>query len=98
MPIKVYYKNKETEPCTIRPTPFVSVSENILKNKEVDIVCSGPSSKNIKLSKCQILTINFLLSQFPINQVIFVGDVHREFGFHLEQLLSQLDVVEFAVL
>ena len=34
MPIKVYYKNKEDEPCTIRPTPFVSVSENILKNKE----------------------------------------------------------------
>jgi hypothetical protein len=32
MPIKVHYKN--TDICTIRPTPLVQISESILKNKE----------------------------------------------------------------
>ena len=32
MPIKVYYKN--TDICTVRPTPLVQISESILKNKE----------------------------------------------------------------
>ena len=34
MPIKVFYRNQENQPCTIRPTPFVQISENVLKNKE----------------------------------------------------------------
>ena len=29
MPIRVYYEN---QPCAIRPTPLVSISQNILKN------------------------------------------------------------------
>lgn len=34
MPINVYYKNKDDSPCSIRPTPFIAVSTNILKNAE----------------------------------------------------------------
>lgn len=34
MPIKVYYKNDPLQICSIRPTPFVQISEAILKNKE----------------------------------------------------------------
>jgi hypothetical protein len=34
MPIKVFYRNDNQQPCTIRPTPFIQVSENILKNAE----------------------------------------------------------------
>lgn len=34
MPITVYYQNKPDAPCTIRPAPFVAISEQILKNKE----------------------------------------------------------------
>lgn len=32
MPIKVYYQNKETDLCNIRPTPLCQISTNILKN------------------------------------------------------------------
>lgn len=32
MPVRVYYKNDPNQPCTIRPTPLVSTSVNILKN------------------------------------------------------------------
>jgi hypothetical protein len=34
MPIKVYYQNDPSQICSIRPTPFVQISEAILKNKE----------------------------------------------------------------
>lgn len=35
MPIRVRYDNAGTpEDCTIRPTPFIQISENILQNKE----------------------------------------------------------------
>lgn len=34
MPIKVHYKNDPLQICSIRPTPFVQISENVLKNKE----------------------------------------------------------------
>lgn len=34
MPIKVHYKNDPTQICSIRPTPFVQISEAVLKNKE----------------------------------------------------------------
>ena len=34
MPIRVRYKNQENEDCCIRPTPFVAISTNNLKNKE----------------------------------------------------------------
>jgi hypothetical protein len=38
MPIKVHYvdevKTGRNGPCTIRPTPFIQISENVLKNKE----------------------------------------------------------------
>lgn len=34
MPIKVYYKNDPNQICSIRPTPFVQISEAVLKNKE----------------------------------------------------------------
>lgn len=34
MPIKVHYQNDPTQICSIRPTPFVSISEAVLKNKE----------------------------------------------------------------
>lgn len=32
MPITVYYNNNSESPCTIRPTPLISVNSNILKN------------------------------------------------------------------
>jgi len=32
MPITVYYNNDSEQPCTIRPTPLISVNSNILKN------------------------------------------------------------------
>jgi hypothetical protein len=32
--LKVFYKNDPTQICVIRPTPFVQISENVLKNKE----------------------------------------------------------------
>lgn len=32
MPITVYYDNDPNQPCTIRPTPLISVNSNILKN------------------------------------------------------------------
>ncbi len=31
MPVRVFYKNKELDPCTIRPTPLVTIDTNILK-------------------------------------------------------------------
>jgi hypothetical protein len=38
MPIKVHYvddyDSSRNGPCTIRPTPFIQISENVLKNKE----------------------------------------------------------------
>lgn len=34
MPIKVYYQNDPSQICSIRPTPFVQISEAVLKNKE----------------------------------------------------------------
>lgn len=34
MPIRVRYKNQEDQDCCIRPTPFVAISTNNLKNKE----------------------------------------------------------------
>lgn len=34
MPIKVHYKNDPNQICSIRPTPFVQISEQVLKNKE----------------------------------------------------------------
>lgn len=34
MPISVYYKNDPSELCTIRPTPFIQIAEEVLKNKE----------------------------------------------------------------
>lgn len=34
MPIRVRYQNDPTQDCTIRPTPFIQISENVLKNKE----------------------------------------------------------------
>lgn len=34
MPIRVRYNNDPTQDCTIRPTPFIQISENVLKNKE----------------------------------------------------------------
>ena len=36
MPIRVRYKNDPSQECTIRPTPFVSISTNILKNAAGD--------------------------------------------------------------
>ena len=32
MPIKLYYKNQETQLCNIRPTPLCNISTNVLKN------------------------------------------------------------------
>ena len=32
MPITVFYNNDSEHPCTIRPTPLISVNSNILKN------------------------------------------------------------------
>ena len=32
MPIRIRYQNNAEQECTIRPTPFVSTSTNILKN------------------------------------------------------------------
>ena len=32
MPIRVRYKNDSSQECTIRPTPLVAISTNILKN------------------------------------------------------------------
>ena len=34
MPIRVRYTNDANQDCTIRPTPFIQISENVLKNKE----------------------------------------------------------------
>ena len=34
MPIKVHYKNDPTQICSIRPTPFIQISEAVLKNKQ----------------------------------------------------------------
>jgi hypothetical protein len=34
MPIRVRYNNDPTQDCIIRPTPFIQITENILKNKE----------------------------------------------------------------
>ena len=34
MPIKVHYKNDPTQVCSIRPTPFIQISEAVLKNKQ----------------------------------------------------------------
>jgi hypothetical protein len=34
MPIKVRYQNDPSQDCTIRPTPFISISEAVLKSKE----------------------------------------------------------------
>ena len=31
MPVRVFYKNRELDPCTIRPTPLVTIDTNILK-------------------------------------------------------------------
>ena len=36
MPIRLRYKNDPAQECTIRPTPFVSISTNILKNAAGD--------------------------------------------------------------
>jgi hypothetical protein len=36
MPIRIRYKNDPAQECTIRPTPFVSISTNILKNPAGD--------------------------------------------------------------
>ncbi len=32
MPVRIYYNNQQEFPCTIRPTPLVSIATNILKN------------------------------------------------------------------
>lgn len=32
--LKIHYKNDSSQICTIRPTPFVQISEAVLKNKE----------------------------------------------------------------
>ena len=32
MPIRVYYENNQAQPCTIRPTPLVSIASNLVKN------------------------------------------------------------------
>ena len=32
MPITVYYNNNDEHPCTIRPTPLISVNSQILKS------------------------------------------------------------------
>ena len=32
MPIKLYYRNEETQLCNIRPTPLCTISTNLLKN------------------------------------------------------------------
>lgn len=34
MPIRVRYKNDPSQECNIRPTPFVQISTNTLKNKQ----------------------------------------------------------------
>lgn len=34
MPIRVRYNNDPNQDCIIRPTPFIQITENILKNKE----------------------------------------------------------------
>jgi len=34
MPIRVRYTNDLTQECMIRPTPFIQISESVLKNKE----------------------------------------------------------------
>ena len=34
MPIRVDYQNNPLERCTIRPTPFVQISTNTLRNKK----------------------------------------------------------------
>lgn len=31
MPVRVFYKNRELDPCTIRPTPLVTIDTSILK-------------------------------------------------------------------
>ena len=36
MPIRIRYKNDPAQECTIRPTPFVSISTNVLKNAAGD--------------------------------------------------------------
>jgi len=36
MPLRVYYNNDELSPCTIRPTPLVSISRNVLKTAAGD--------------------------------------------------------------
>lgn len=36
MPIRLRYKNDPAQECTIRPTPFVSISTNVLKNAAGD--------------------------------------------------------------
>jgi hypothetical protein len=32
MPIRIYYQNEQSQPCTIRPTPLVSIGSNFNKN------------------------------------------------------------------
>lgn len=34
MPIRINYNNDENQPCMIRPTPFIQISEQVLKNKQ----------------------------------------------------------------
>ena len=34
MPIRVRYQNDTNQECTIRPTPFIQISSEVLKNKE----------------------------------------------------------------
>jgi len=36
MPIRIRYKNDPAQECTIRPTPFVSIATNVLKNAAGD--------------------------------------------------------------
>ena len=32
MPIRVRYQNDPAQECTIRPTPLISITSNVLKN------------------------------------------------------------------
>lgn len=74
MPIRIRYKNDPAQECTIRPTPFVSIATNVLKNAAGD-----PFGVNYSIT----LTGTILADEGSPYTVDSVGNLGNAFGDRL---------------
>ncbi len=90
MPIRIRYKNDAAQECTIRPTPFVSIATNVLKNAAGD-----PFGVNYSI------TLNGTIladegSPYTVDNVASLGNAFGRripFGSGLEDVASQPNTV-----